>query len=147
MSSAEVRVTGVVLRGDDILVVRQRVDDDRHWSLPGGTWERGESLAEACRREVREETGLEVHVGELLYVAEVADRSPPLLHITFLAEPVGGELRAPHGPPDTTPNTDVRFVPIDDLPTLGFSPTFRSLAADGFPRRGSYVGRKATIGL
>jgi 8-oxo-dGTP diphosphatase len=74
-----------------VLLVR---DDDRGWSVPGGRVEWGEALADACAREVREETGLEVRVVEL---AEVFERIEPDLHYVihdFLVEVRGGDLAA-----------------------------------------------------
>ena len=74
-----------------VLLVR---DDDRGWSVPGGRVEWGEPLADACAREVREETGLEVRVVEL---AEVFERIEPDLHYVihdFLVEVRGGDLAA-----------------------------------------------------
>src|SRR6266508_4839267 len=49
-----------------ILLIR-RTDNSR-WSVPGGYMEPGESVAEACAREVWEETGLHVRVGRLISV-------------------------------------------------------------------------------
>jgi ADP-ribose pyrophosphatase YjhB (NUDIX family) len=51
----------VVWRGDKVLLVRRaRPPQAGEWSLPGGGQELGETLAEAARREVAEETGLAI---------------------------------------------------------------------------------------
>lgn len=58
--------------GRKILLTR-RTDNGR-WCLPGGMMDPGESVAEACAREVREETGLEVQVTRLIGVYSSPDR-------------------------------------------------------------------------
>ena len=58
-----VRVTGLVIEDDRILLLNQDTDAARSWSLPGGKVEDGETLAAALVREMREETGLEVEPG------------------------------------------------------------------------------------
>ncbi len=54
----------LVIDGDQILLVRGH--GHRHWHLPGGAVNRYESLADAARREVYEETGCVVEVERLL---------------------------------------------------------------------------------
>jgi mutator protein MutT len=57
-----------------LLVRRARPPLAAFWSFPGGVVEIGERLQEAAVREVREETGLEVEVGEAIERAEVIRR-------------------------------------------------------------------------
>lgn len=38
---------------------------DRGWEIPGGQVEEGESLTDALKREVKEETGIDIEVGSL----------------------------------------------------------------------------------
>lgn len=65
-------VGGVVVRGSRALIVKRAHEPRRgEWSIPGGTVELGEPLTDAVRRELREETGLDVEVGPMI---EVFDR-------------------------------------------------------------------------
>ncbi len=62
----------VVRREELLMVLRGRPPGAGLWSVPGGRVEPGESDAEALVRELREETGLEVSVGDLLGSVEVS---------------------------------------------------------------------------
>jgi ADP-ribose pyrophosphatase YjhB (NUDIX family) len=65
-------VGAVVLDGDRVLLIRRGHEPMQgQWSIPGGVLEVGETLLEGVRREVLEETGLEV---EPIALVEVLDR-------------------------------------------------------------------------
>lgn len=86
--------------GQKVLLGR-RVDSGR-WCVPGGYMEPGESVSEACAREVWEETGLHVRVKRLIGIytsphllLEYPDGNRwQIVVLHFEAEPVGGELIA-----------------------------------------------------
>ena len=66
-----VGVGTVVLDGDMVLMIqRGKPPRQGSWSLPGGAQELGETIHEAARREVREETGLEIEIFGLIDVVD-----------------------------------------------------------------------------
>ena len=143
----QVRLTGVLILQNEILLVKQKVNKDRNWSLPGGRLEHGESVEEGIIREIKEETGIVVSVRKLLYLCDTIDSNPPILHITFLLDYISGDLTMPTNEFDKNPINDVKFVEICKLHDYGFSPIFIDLIANDFPDSGSYKGGKENIGL
>ena|SRR5690625_3164355 len=144
----DTRVTGLLVEDGQVLLLDQDTDGPRRWSLPGGRLEEGETLGDALMREMREETGIDVEVGRLLYVCDhiVSEKGLHVVHMTFEVHRVGGVLGDIAGI-DTRPIRGVEFVKISELPRLGFSERFARLVDDGFPGAGSYMGPKSAIGL
>ena len=110
-------VGAVVLDAGRVLLVERGQEPQKGlWSLPGGVLELGERLADGLRREIREETGLEIRVLELVEVFEriLPDgEGRPEYHyvlIDYLCEKAGGELR---------PGDDVSRAAWVDLERLG----------------------------
>jgi 8-oxo-dGTP diphosphatase len=81
--------------GRILLVRRGRPPFQDRWALPGGFVENGETTEDACAREAREETGLDVEVGALAGVYSRPGRDPRghTVSIVYFCRPVGGEIR------------------------------------------------------
>jgi ADP-ribose pyrophosphatase YjhB (NUDIX family) len=143
----QIRVTGIIIENNKILLVKQKVEPNREWSLPGGRAEAGEKLEDALNRELLEETGLATKVEKLLYICEKTDCNPPVLHITFLLKKMGGEINLPTNEFDENPISDVKYFDFPSLIGLGFSEKFVSILENEFPNAGNYMGLKENIGL
>jgi 8-oxo-dGTP diphosphatase len=89
----------IVKDGKAIIIKRAHEPYKGQWSIPGGRVELGERLADAVRREMREETGLEVDVGPMIEVFERIQRDEAgvryhFVIIDYLCACVGGTLCA-----------------------------------------------------
>ena len=108
----------VVVRDGALLMVRRgREPAQDLWSLPGGRLEHGESLVEAAAREVREETGLEVRVSELLGVYEAVGD----IHYVVL-DYIGEALSAAAEPRAGEDAAEARWVPLEEISILDCTP-------------------------
>lgn len=131
-----IRAAVILLQGEEVLLVRHQKGQDTYWLLPGGGVEYAETAPEAARREVMEETGLEVEVGDLALVAETLapDSSRHLLHLVFGARMLGGRLQVGR----EARLAEARFVPLDALERLNLHPPMASAILS--VARGSEVG-------
>lgn len=117
-----VSVRAVVVRDDKLLVVNGDGAGD-FWCTPGGRLDYGEDLKTGVAREVYEETGLTVTVGDAFAVSEFVLESNTFhnVDIFFRCEVVGGEITSDWK--DTGgPVVDRRFVTRDELQTMNIFP-------------------------
>jgi A/G-specific adenine glycosylase len=115
---------GVIWRGDQLLISKRHTDDllGGLWELPGGRLEDGETLEECLVREVREELGIEIAVGDLLMsVRHAYTHFRVTLHV-FHCRYLSGE-------PQALDCADWRWVWPDELDNFAFPAADRRILA------------------
>lgn len=89
------RYQGAIIKDHHILLIqhREHANGRRYWVIPGGGIEPGESETECVKREMKEETHLEVIVGELVLDEPGLSGEVYKVRKTYLCRPVSGEAR------------------------------------------------------
>lgn len=108
---------GVVVRQGDQVLLIQRGNPPRRgdWGIPGGAVELGETWREAAVREVREECGIEIKLGDVVDVVDIIVRDDTQgiqYHYAiadFVADYASGDLRA------ASDVIDARWVSLGEL--------------------------------
>jgi ADP-ribose pyrophosphatase YjhB (NUDIX family) len=113
----DIGVTGAVVHEDRVLYVQRNYEPNKGtWTLPGGYAEHDETLDEAIAREVREETGIEIAVRDVIGVRTRHDKEGAVL-VIFRAAFVGGTPVA-----DGHEIANVQFLTAEEIAAL--SPMF-----------------------
>lgn len=122
----KVTVCVLLLRNSEVLLGKREMEPGKgKWCLPGGFMDYGEEMRAAAAREVREETGLEVEVGDLL---QATDWDDPLtgkkgIALHFAARVLAGEPRA------ADDLVELAWYPVDALPEMAFPSDGLAIAA------------------
>lgn len=106
-------VAGVILRGNQIVMIRRKYGTNKgKWCIPCGNVEIGEDVRTAVRREIKEETGLDVEVGDIVDVLST-HHSPErsVVGVWFFVKEKGGNLVAGDDA------AEVQLFPLDEPPT------------------------------
>lgn len=124
-------------------VLLTRRADNGLWCLPGGHMESGESVVEACQREVREETGLEVRVTRLVGVYSNTDmlvrykdgREVQIVVLSFEAEVSSGS------PVVTDETTEVGYFTVAEMQSMEVLGRHTERVEDAFLSRADPIVR------
>ena len=112
-ANPKVAVGMIVAQEGKVLLCRRDIDPGRGlWSFPSGYVDAGEPVKVAARREVLEETGLEVEIGRLVGVYDSPNR--PVVYVVYAGRIVGGELRV------REEVQEVGYFGLEALPELAF---------------------------
>ncbi|MBA4851003.1 NUDIX domain-containing protein [Emticicia sp. BO119] len=117
----KIRPAVVIIENEKILTMHYRYGGQDVYNLPGGNLEFGESLTLALTRELEEELGITVGIGELTMVGEVhfPDLQKQTIHFVFEGNILAGK---PKLNPQHTSALAVRWLNIDELSTVNLYP-------------------------
>ena len=123
-----------ILPDDRIILVRRR--DNGTWGLPGGIVDWGEDIPQAAKREIKEETGLDlVKIRRLVGVYSAPDRDPRIHSICVVLE---AEVDGTMGVRDTLEISDVAAFEPSEIP-------FGNLSHDHDRQLEDYLDGKTTL--
>jgi 8-oxo-dGTP diphosphatase len=129
------RISVIVVTEDArILLVKHRKGSRQYWVLPGGRLEYGETFEECAVRELKEETGLDVAVKEIVFLSEAIapDRSRHIVNVYMTADVVGGVLKVGDEPVLAA----VDYIPLVELDKLTLFPPVGKIVIDTLPKVG-----------
>ncbi|PLX98165.1 MAG: NAD(+) diphosphatase [Desulfuromonas sp.] len=124
-------VIGLVVRGDELLLVHKGEWADGRYGLVAGFVEFGECLEEAMARETLEETG--ISITNIRYIGSQSWPFPSQLMCGFVADYAGGEIEL-----RDQELADAKWFRLEELPTL---PPSRSIARYLIDRAAEFVVR------
>ena len=126
----------------EVLLMRYCYSGQDVFALPGGNPDRGEILPETIVREIREELGVSVDLGEMILAGEMllSQRNDDVLHVVFAARNLKGE---PALNPDETTALNLVWIPVADLDKLNLYPNIGAKLQPWFSSATylGYVGR------
>lgn len=116
-----IRPAILIIENQQVLTMQYNYGEQEVYNLPGGNLELGEHLSDALAREMQEELGIEVEVGEMILVGEVyfEDRKKHTLHLLFEGKITAG---IPTLNPKETSALAIKWLAINDLETVNLYP-------------------------
>lgn len=118
-------VRGVIKNDDgDILIVKRHPKsktDPEMWELPGGKVEKGEHFADALVREIKEETSLDVNVGDFCEAVQNDYSHKRTVQLMMYLSDVKGSVEI------SDEHTEFMWASIEKIKTLKLSTSFKKV--------------------
>ncbi|AWR97014.1 NUDIX domain-containing protein [Acidianus sulfidivorans JP7] len=130
MNRPLVAVGGVIIDDNKVLLIkRSKPPNQGDWAIPGGKVEYGESIFDAVKREMKEETNLDVIPVELLAVVQIIKEGFHYIILDFVCKVNSGELKA------SSDALDARFFSMEEIRKLQVSPTTLDMLEKYFSKK------------
>lgn len=133
-ATPRVGVGAITVKGGKVLLVKRGIEPSKGlWAIPGGTLKLGETLQECAAREIWEETGIRIKVGDSVYVFDFLERDDKrkikfhFIVVDFAAEYLSGE---PQGADDALEAHWLSPAELSELPVA--KNTLKALRSIGF---------------
>lgn len=140
-NDVRVRVAGILIRGNRLLLIAHKKNDDIYWLLPGGGVDYGESLHEALTREFMEELNISVDIKDVSLISDSIDPSGDrhVVNICFLCTYKTGDFILG----EEGRLYDFRFFDRDELADLEIFPPINNDLIDiiNGKVKDSYIGK------
>lgn len=137
-----IRPAILIIENQQILTMMYNYGGQEVYNLPGGNLELGEHLSDALAREMQEELGVEVSVGEMILVGEVyfEERKKHTLHLLFEGIITAG---IPTLNPKETSALAIKWLAINELEKVNLYPNLSKAIQDYLAGKLSnkYVGK------
>ncbi|MER0438495.1 NUDIX domain-containing protein [Emticicia sp. W12TSBA100-4] len=137
-----IRPAILIIENGQVLTMQYNYGGQEVYNLPGGNLELGEHLSDALAREMQEELGIEVWVGEMVLVGEVyfEDRKKHTLHLLFEGKITAG---IPTLNPKETSALAIKWLTINDLEIVNLYPNLSKSIKDYLKGKLSnkYIGK------
>ena len=118
-------VRGIIKNGSgEILIVKRHPKsktDPEMWELPGGKVERGEFFADALVREIKEETNLDVEIGDFCEAVQNDYSHKRTVQLMMYLVDVKGEVKI------SDEHTEFMWASIEKIKTLEISTSLKKL--------------------
>lgn len=120
-----VRVAGVLIENDEILLIEHKKNDKKYWLVPGGGVDWGESTSEALVREFKEETNLDIEVEKFLFLSETIapDKKKHVINLYFQIKKKKNSSEMILG--DEKNLADLRYVKKEEIENLKIYPNIK----------------------